>query len=336
MTRAKQLLAVCAVISAVAPLYAQPAASWQDPSSHAVRMVSVEQSVALEVLDWGGFGTPVVLLAGGGNTAHVFDEFAPKLTETFRVYGITRRGFGASEFAAVTDPGTRLGDDVLAVIDALELDRPVLVGHSIAGVELSSIAGAHEERIAALIFLEAAFPYAFSGGDSPMMAEFLAAPSSLQPPLPSAADLVSFAALQAWDERQYGVRMPEAELRQTWQSAPAGQPTRPRDFAGSSMFMALLTEPARYASFPVPTLVIFAIPRLREPWIAASPDLRLRSEAESYFARTDALTEQQANAIEAAAPDVRVVRLRGAAHYLFLSNEREVLAEMHAFVTRVR
>jgi pimeloyl-ACP methyl ester carboxylesterase len=55
----------------------------------------VEDGVRLEVLDWGGPGRPVVLLPGD-NTAHVFDDFAVKLSETSRVYRITRRGFGAS------------------------------------------------------------------------------------------------------------------------------------------------------------------------------------------------------------------------------------------------
>jgi pimeloyl-ACP methyl ester carboxylesterase len=50
--------------------------------------------VRLEVLDWGGTGRSLVLLAGGGDTAHIFDDFAPKLTGDFHVYGITRRGFG--------------------------------------------------------------------------------------------------------------------------------------------------------------------------------------------------------------------------------------------------
>ena len=53
------------------------AAPWRDPSPHTVRFVTVDDGVRLEVLDWGGSGRPVVLLAGGGNTAHVFDDFAP-------------------------------------------------------------------------------------------------------------------------------------------------------------------------------------------------------------------------------------------------------------------
>jgi hypothetical protein len=43
----------------------------------------VQEGVRLEVLDWGGSGRPLVLLAGGGDTAHVFDDFAPKLRPAF-------------------------------------------------------------------------------------------------------------------------------------------------------------------------------------------------------------------------------------------------------------
>ena len=43
-----------------------PALGAQSPRA---RFVSVEKDVALEVLDWGGAGVPVVLLAGRGQTA---------------------------------------------------------------------------------------------------------------------------------------------------------------------------------------------------------------------------------------------------------------------------
>jgi non-heme chloroperoxidase len=63
-------------------------------------MITVEKDVQVEVLDWGGPGLNVVLLAGLGNTAHIFDEFAPKLSKHFHVYRITRRGFGQSSWPA--------------------------------------------------------------------------------------------------------------------------------------------------------------------------------------------------------------------------------------------
>ena len=35
-----------------------------------------------------------MLLGGLGNAAHVFDDFAPRLTDSFHIYGIRRRDFG--------------------------------------------------------------------------------------------------------------------------------------------------------------------------------------------------------------------------------------------------
>ncbi len=125
--------------------------AWRDPSPHRVQFIPVERNVTLEVLDWGGSGKPLVLLAGLGNSAHVFDKFAPKLTAKYHVYGITRRGFGAS-----SAPLTLRGRDVFgrsprrrcfAVLDALKLNRPVLAGHSIAGEELSSVGSRHPDRV---------------------------------------------------------------------------------------------------------------------------------------------------------------------------------------------
>ena len=114
----------------------------------------------------------VILLAGGGNTTHVFDKLAPKLATDYHVYGITRRGFGASGFSASDNPVDCLRDDVLAVLGALKLERLVLVGHSIAGAELSAVASSHSDRVAGLIYLEAGYPYAFDNGKGPKMKEF--------------------------------------------------------------------------------------------------------------------------------------------------------------------
>ena len=77
----------------------------------------------------------------------MFDELAPKLATDYHVYGITQRGFGASGFSVFDNPVDRLRDDVLAVLGALKLARPALVGHSIAGAELSAVASTHSDRV---------------------------------------------------------------------------------------------------------------------------------------------------------------------------------------------
>lgn len=144
--------------------------SWRrDRTAHAVRFVDVAQDVKLEVVDWGGTGRPVILLAGGNNHAHGFDKFAPKLTGAYRVYGITRRGSGVSSAPPPTRANydaDRLGDDVVAVIDGLGIDKPILIGHSLAGQELSSVGSRHPNKVAGLIYLDAGYRYAYDASET--------------------------------------------------------------------------------------------------------------------------------------------------------------------------
>src|SRR5690242_7472669 len=123
--------------------------------------VAVQPDVKLEVVDWGGSGRPVVLLAGRGQTAYSFDSFAPLLAGFYHVYSITRRGYGASSKPATGYLADRLADDVLAVIDSLHLSKPVVAGHSLAGQELSSLGSRHADRVAGLVYLDAGYGYAY-------------------------------------------------------------------------------------------------------------------------------------------------------------------------------
>ena len=169
---------------------------FRDPSRHKVQFLQVAEGVRLEVLDWGGSGRPVVLLAGLGNTAHIFDEFAEKLSGFCHVYGITRRGFGASSHPDAGYGEERLADDVLAVIDSLKLTSPVLAGHSIAGGELTSIGARHSERIAGLVYLDAAADltddYTEYNALIAKLPEAIRNSPTFKGPAPSAAELSSF------------------------------------------------------------------------------------------------------------------------------------------------
>jgi pimeloyl-ACP methyl ester carboxylesterase len=318
-----------------APLYSQGSAPWKDPSPHSTRFVSVDKDVRLEVLDWGGSGRPIVLLAGGGNTAHVFDDFAPKLRDHNHVYGITRRGFGASDYAATDSPSKRLGDDVLAVMDALGLDRPVLIGHSIAGAELSSVANSHPERVAGLVYLEAAYSYAFDNGNGASIREIqeLRGP---QPPPPSSDDLASFGAMQRYYERMNGFRFPEAELRQQREAAPDGAVGNPRDPPGGPMLMPLIMNPTKYTAIPAPALILFANPHSQGRWVDGNTDPAVRSAADAYSAALAPLTEKQEKAVEEGVPTARVITVPSANHYVFLSNEADVLKDVRVFLAGLR
>src|SRR4051812_39477486 len=89
---ALRLLSACATAACMSG----SSAARPPHSAPIISMTRIGPGVSLEVLDWGGRGPTLVFLAGGGNTAHVFDDFAPQFADSFHVIGITRRGFGAS------------------------------------------------------------------------------------------------------------------------------------------------------------------------------------------------------------------------------------------------
>jgi len=151
MRHQKRLIASFLTCLAVA---AQNSTTRLDSSVHQMRMITVEPNVQLEVLDWGGRGRPLVMLAGSGNSAHVFDGFAEKLTNRSHVYGITRRGYGASSRPPSGYDSARPANDVLAVIDSLRLERPILLGHSLGGKELTALATEHPKRVSGLIYID--------------------------------------------------------------------------------------------------------------------------------------------------------------------------------------
>lgn len=129
--------------------------------------IDVADGVKDEVLDWGGSGRPMVLLAGQGVTARFWRQLIPEFVTKYHVYSITRRGYGNSSRPPATAQNysaERLGQDVLVILDKLQINKPILVGHSLAGEELSYIGTQAPQKAAALIYLEAAYDEAYDAG----------------------------------------------------------------------------------------------------------------------------------------------------------------------------
>jgi non-heme chloroperoxidase len=292
--------------------------------------IKVDNDVKLEVLDWGGSGPPIVLLAGLGDTAHVFDDFAPKLTATYHVYGITRRGFGASSAPAPSNgnySADRLGDDVVAVLDALKLNRPVLVGHSIAGEELSSVGTRHPDRVAGLIYLEAAYSYAYydrTSGD--LLLDALELRKKLEQLVPGKGPQDQKQLVQ--ELLQTDLPQFEKDLREQQKVLESmSAETRPTDDVPPAV-QAILAGQQEFTTMPVPILAIFANPHDLGSRLKDDPAARSAAEA-----RDVAYTGTQARAVQTGLPSSRVVQLPNADHYVFQSNERDVLREMNAFLS---
>jgi pimeloyl-ACP methyl ester carboxylesterase len=289
------------------------------PTPPVVRPCTSHTNVTLEVLDWGGTGRPLVLLSGGGNSAHRFDRFAPKLTATHHVYGITRRGLGASSVPPFTDGNylaDRLGGDVLAVMDSLKLQHPVLVGHSFAGAELSAVCAQRPERVAGLIYLDAGYSYAYY---DTARGDLLIDVNDLQ----RALDQLS---LQLGPREQKGLtdellatRLPLVErdlqrLRKELHASP--DTTWSRTYQYPTVMHALLNGTEKYTNLRCPALAFYAVPQ--------------NDSADA------ADVQAQATAFERGVPGARVVRLTNATHWVWESNEADVLREMVAFIGRLR
>lgn len=127
-----------------------------DKSPHKSSFVTAN-GIKMNYLDWGGTGEVVIMLTGFGNDAHIFDEIAPSFTDKFHVIGLTRRGFGETDRpASPYDTETRV-EDVRAFMDALKITRAHLVGHSLAGDEMTLFAGLYPQRVGKIVYLDAAF-----------------------------------------------------------------------------------------------------------------------------------------------------------------------------------
>ncbi|MFC8789385.1 alpha/beta fold hydrolase [Streptomyces cinereoruber] len=111
--------------------------------------------VRLSCRDWGGSGTPVVLLHGLAGHAGEWDAVASALSPRHRVVAVDQRGHGASERRPRDVSRAAYVADVVAVLEGLGLRRPVLVGQSLGGHTAMLAAAAHPGLFRALVLVEA-------------------------------------------------------------------------------------------------------------------------------------------------------------------------------------
>jgi pimeloyl-ACP methyl ester carboxylesterase len=305
--------------------HADKPTGWTDQSPHRGQFVAVAPGVTLEVLDWGGSGTPLVFLSGLQDVAHGFDDFAPRFTDHFHVLAITRRGYGASsQTPSGYDLATRVAD-LHALLDSLHLTRVALVGHSIAGDELTAFAGAYPDRVSHLVYLDAAYDHS---GVGVLIREYPALPPML------AADSASPKAVQAYTLRTYGTLIPEAQLRAIghYDSSDRLTANVTPDWVDSQVLQGCGRPD--YKAVHTPALVIDAV-------VDSAP------QAFPSFAQLDSTTQQAAIRFtgtlqrwQAAEEDkvrrelagAQIVELHGANHYVFYSHPTEVTDAMRKFL----
>ncbi len=296
------------------------------PASPVRSLITVERDVNLEVLDWGGEGIPVILLADLGCTAHVFEDFAPLLRPGCRVVALTRRGFGDSDTPDSGYDTATLAHDVLAVADSLDLDRFVLAGHGIAGAEMTALALEHPRRVRALVYLDAAMqplPWELVGRDLPAPAE---------PPVQE-EDLASPGAVGDYLARIRGWRQPAGEIAATWIFSPAGRALGPATPRRSFEAVSAGLRPGDFRRLTVPCLAIFSLPGVEAlfPWCGSCTQ-EDRALAEEAVARLLPLSLGQVRDFQNAVPAARVVEWAATSHFMFLTRPTGTAAEILAFL----
>jgi non-heme chloroperoxidase len=308
---------------------AQPA-DCLDVTPHEVTFVTVEPGVQLEVLDFGGSGETMVLLAGGGDNAHVWDDFAFQFTDYFRVIGITRRGYGRSDQPEDGyDVRTRARDDI-AVVDHFGIDKAVFVGHSAAGMELSQLGLVYPHRVDKLVYLDA----------TDLSERFR--PGREEPPGPPFTDddLSSLRNFQAAVARFQGHREPKAAVCNGILFDPSGgllASVTPDEIGDQISADVAKQRPMNWQRIRAPRLGILATfsRELRQPWY-----WYLSADEQAAFDRAWLpIVEWHEDTIERFGshhpndPEPIVVReLLGAPHYIYINDEAFVVREMREFL----
>ncbi|MEG1052400.1 MAG: alpha/beta hydrolase, partial [Janthinobacterium sp.] len=259
---------------------------------------------------------------------------APALARRHRVLAITRRGYGQSGKplpigTATYAPATLVGD-LLAVLDALQIGRIILAGHSIAGNELTLFAGSHPRRVRGLVYLDTTFDYLASGGyEEPEATPF-------DEPPPGPADLASLAASIAYAKRINKQWWPalEANWRDALDLQPDGsvRPNTPPAIA-RAMDMAAHDFSPDYRRVRAPALVVTVDPgTLRNlfPWLLQS-DPALLAEAQATLEFVRPLRLADGDRLAAALPGSRHLVIHNGFHSdFFIEYERTVVDAIEA------
>ncbi|MBI3742944.1 MAG: alpha/beta hydrolase [Chloroflexi bacterium] len=134
-------------------------AEWQDKKATIGKM-------RLHYLDWGTKGKPTMLLLhGGGQSAHSWDEFSRAMRRDYHVIALDQRGHGDS---AWSKNGTYTlaahQQDIHGFVTKLNLRNITLIGLSMGGRNSYVYASKHPERIKRLVIVDVAPDILKKGG----------------------------------------------------------------------------------------------------------------------------------------------------------------------------
>jgi len=306
-----------------------------DTSPHMSDFVTINDGTRLHYLDWGGTGPALLFLAGFGCTAHIFDRFAPRFVDQFHVLALTRRGHGESDYPETGYDIDTLTEDIRQFMDALKIDRVILVGHSLAGIELSRFAALHPQRVLKLIYLDAAYDYASSGYKAMQAKNPL---RSIQPP-DANDDHYTIEDYTASIKRAYPSlaliwsEVLDTEVEHSIKRKPEGKVVdKMSDVIGKAIRDTLDSYTPENAKIQAPVLSFFALPT-KSYYLASYMTPEQQAQVIEFFETVDTpfvtewITQFRRNV-----PHARVVEIPQGHHYCFIKQEELVFEEMQKFL----
>jgi pimeloyl-ACP methyl ester carboxylesterase len=233
----------------------QTSVAWSETAAHKSGFVTAN-GIRLHYLDWGGLGPVLILIHGGLDNAHIFDDLAPAFTDHFRVIAYDLRGHGRSEAKGPFDTSTRT-QDLCGFLDSMGIAKAHLAGWSLGGSDITAMASTHPERVDSIVYLEGAYDW----GDPALADAFKSLPTEFQAPASA------MSSLDAYKEYQKTIWLPalsdtsrfEAYVRDLVVIQSDGT-VRPRmtDSVTQEVLRTTLTDQRDYTKVRTPALAIYA------------------------------------------------------------------------------
>jgi hypothetical protein len=151
---------------------------------------------------------------------------------------------------------------------------------------------------------------------------------------PDASDLRSFQAFHDFKVRQNGFEYPEAQLRASFDQNPDGSVGRYNTSNEVHNAIGRGALPRDYSRIRVPIVAFFS--SLSINYRYQPKDAQERAAIEEFDAATEVYEKRNKKKLLKAEGGVRIVDLPQADHYVFLSNEADVLREMRAFIVGLK
>lgn len=293
--------------------------------------------VKLHTIDWGGSGRTVLLLAGLGDTAQIYRGLAPKLAGKFRVLGLTRRGHGRSDHPEGGYDLDTLVEDIRQVLDALAIERAILIGHSFAGLEMPRFAVRYPQRVEAIVYLDALFPRLDPEPDPSDDPTWAVLPTGG----PSAQDLASRGAYMAYCKRARPARTRiwckaiKADLMDRVSVQPDGSLHYHHDDERMNRIYRSVwpTRDPEYARVTIPMLAIVPDGDTH-PAVPLDATDELRQAADAFWRQVlHPWIRRRTETFRQAVPAARIIELDSPHHHIFIAREAETVQAIDELVS---